>query len=140
LGWLTGLLFLRQRPGSKNALGLVKFIFPNASNVYMHGTPARALFGRPRRDFSHGCIRLEDPARLAEWVLRDDPRWTRARIEEAMAGEHPLRVNLPTPLTVLIFYDTVMIDADGLVLFADDYYRHDARLERALREPRRRGT
>ena len=73
---LSGRLFVRQKPGPRNSLGLAKFIFPNDENVYMHGTPAQALFSRARRDFSHGCIRLEDPARLAEWVLRDQPEWT----------------------------------------------------------------
>ena len=71
---------VRQRPGPKNSLGLVKFVFPNDDNVYMHGTPAVSLFGRPRRDFSHGCIRVEDPVTLTEWVLRDQPEWTRERI------------------------------------------------------------
>lgn len=131
-----GKLTLRQRPGGKNSLGLVKFIFPNANNVYMHGTPSQKLFSRARRDFSHGCIRLEDPARLAEWVLRDDPTWTRARIEQAMAGSRPLQVNLKTPIPVVIFYDTVLVDADGVAHFSDDYYKHDARLDKALHERR----
>ena len=75
-----------RSPGPKNSLGLAKFIFPNAENVYMHGTPAQSLFSRARRDFSHGCIRLEDPARLAEWVLRDQPEWTRAAHRRGHAG------------------------------------------------------
>ena len=73
----SGRLFVRQKPGEKNSLGLAKFIFPNSENIYMHGTPAQSLFARARRDFSHGCIRLEDPAALAEWVLRKEPGWTR---------------------------------------------------------------
>jgi murein L,D-transpeptidase YcbB/YkuD len=129
---LAGKLFVRQKPGDKNALGLAKFIFPNAENVYMHGTPAQSLFARARRDFSHGCIRLEDPARLAEWVLRDDPEWTRERIDAAMQGERPTQVNLKQKLTVFLFYDTAYVDSHGLVHFADDYYGHDARLEKAL--------
>ena len=83
----SGKLYLRQRPGPSNSLGLAKFIFPNAEDVYMHGTPAQQLFSRVRRDFSHGCIRLEDPARFAEWVLRDNPEWPRAKIDAAMQGE-----------------------------------------------------
>ena len=133
---LAGKLTLRQRPGEKNSLGLAKFIFPNANNVYMHGTPVPSLFSRARRDFSHGCIRVEDPTRLAEWVLRDDPQWTRARIEKAMAGDRPLQVNLKVPIPVIVFDDTVMVDAEGTVHFSDDYYKHDARLAEALRRPR----
>jgi murein L,D-transpeptidase YcbB/YkuD len=131
----AGKLVLRQRPGPKNSLGLAKFIFPNANNVYMHGTPAKQLFSRARRDYSHGCIRVEDPPRLAEWVLRSNADWDRARIEEAMAGERPTQVNLADHVTVIIFYDTVTVDPDGVVHFGNDYYGHDARLEAALRRP-----
>jgi murein L,D-transpeptidase YcbB/YkuD len=128
----AGRLFIRQKPGEKNSLGLAKFIFPNSDNVYMHGTPAQSLFSRARRDFSHGCIRLEEPARLAEWVLRHDPHWTPERIEAAMKGERPTQVNLMRKLRVMIFYDTAYVDSKGVVHFADDYYGHDARLEKAL--------
>ncbi len=128
----AGKLFVRQKPGEKNSLGLAKFIFPNSENVYMHGTPAQSLFARARRDFSHGCIRLEDPPRLAEWVLRDQPEWTRERIDAAMKGERPTQVNLKQKLTVFLFYDTAYVDSKGVVYFADDYYGHDAQLEKAL--------
>jgi murein L,D-transpeptidase YcbB/YkuD len=128
----AGRLTLRQKPGEKNSLGLAKFIFPNAHNVYLHGTPAQSLFARARRDFSHGCIRLEDPPRFAEWVLRDDPAWTRERIDGAMKGERPTRATLKEKLLVVLFYDTVLVDAKGLVHFSDDYYGHDAKLEEAL--------
>jgi len=128
----AGRLFVRQRPGEKNSLGLAKFIFPNSENVYMHGTPAQSLFARARRDFSHGCIRLEDPARLAEWVLRDQPEWTRERIDAAMKGERPTQVNLKKKLAVFLFYDTAYVDSKGVVFFSDDYYGHDAQLEKAL--------
>lgn len=129
---LKGKLTIRQKPGPKNALGLAKFIFPNAESVYMHGTPAQQLFSRARRDFSHGCIRLEDPARLAEWVLRDDPQWTRERIVIAMNGAAPTQVNLKERLRVILFYDTAYVDSQGVVHFADDYYGHDAKLDAAL--------
>jgi murein L,D-transpeptidase YcbB/YkuD len=129
---VSGKLFVRQKPGERNSLGLAKFIFPNSENVYMHGTPAQSLFARARRDFSHGCIRLEDPARLAEWVLRDHPEWTRERIDATMKGERPTQVNLKKKLTVFLFYDTAYVDSKGVVHFADDYYGHDARLEKAL--------
>jgi murein L,D-transpeptidase YcbB/YkuD len=129
---VAGRLFVRQRPGPKNSLGLAKFIFPNHENVYMHGTPATQLFSRTRRDFSHGCIRVEDAARLAEWVLRDVPGWTRDRIETAMQAERPTRVNLKEPLLVVVFYDTVHVNSEGVVHFVRDIYGHDQALDRAL--------
>jgi murein L,D-transpeptidase YcbB/YkuD len=129
---VAGKLFIRQKPGPKNSLGLAKFIFPNAENVYMHGTPAQQLFSRARRDFSHGCVRLEDPARFGEWVLRDYPEWTRERIDQAMQGERPTRVNLKRPLTVVLFYDTVHVNSEGVVFFVDDIYGHDRALDAAL--------
>jgi len=125
-------LDLRQRPGPGNSLGLAKFIFPNDENVYMHGTPAQQLFSRVRRDFSHGCIRLEDPGRFAAWVLRDQSAWTRERIEAAMQGERPTRVNLKEPLTVVIFYDTVHVNSEDVVFFVEDIYGHDRALDAAL--------
>ncbi|MGK2899856.1 MAG: L,D-transpeptidase family protein [Burkholderiaceae bacterium] len=132
-----GKLRLRQRPGPKNSLGLVKFVFPNAENIYLHDTPATQLFQRSRRDYSHGCVRLEDPVALAQWLLRDQPRWTRERIEASMAGTSTLRVDLSRPLPVLLFYmtATVMPEDDALHL-ADDIYGHDARLVQALARKR----
>ncbi len=130
---VAGTLHIRQKPGPTNSLGLAKFIFPNDENVYMHGTPAQQLFSRARRDFSHGCIRLEDPARLGEWVLRDQAEWTRERIDSAMQGERPTRVNLEKPLRVVLFYVTVHVDSEGVAHFADDIYGFDATLEQALR-------
>ncbi len=132
----AGRLFVRQKPGPRNSLGLAKFIFPNRNNVYMHGTPAQALFSRTRRDFSHGCIRLEDPKHLAEWVLRDNPGWTAERIEAAMQGtlqgDRPTQVNLEQPLRVVIFYDTVHVNSEGIVHFVGDIYGHDRALDQAL--------
>ena len=128
-----GGLRLRQRPGPKNSLGLVKFIFPNDANVYLHDTPATQLFGRARRDLSHGCVRVEDPVALAHWVLKDQPGWTRERIQAAMAGTSPLRVDLTRPLPVILFYMTAMVmPADHTLYFADDIYGHDTKLARAL--------
>jgi murein L,D-transpeptidase YcbB/YkuD len=131
---LSGRLFIRQKPGPKNSLGLAKFIFPNSDNIYMHGTPAQSLFSRSRRDFSHGCIRLEDPAKLAEWVLRDQPEWTRERIEAAMQGTRPTQVNLKEPVTVVLFYDTVHVNSEGVLFFVGDIYGHDQQLDAALRQ------
>jgi murein L,D-transpeptidase YcbB/YkuD len=128
----AGRLYVRQKPGEKNSLGLAKFIFPNSENVYMHGTPAQSLFARARRDFSHGCIRLENPAALAQWVLRDDAAWTKERIAAAMNGDRPTQVNLKQKLTVILFYDTAYVGNSGRVRFSDDIYGHDAKLEAAL--------
>jgi murein L,D-transpeptidase YcbB/YkuD len=128
----AGRLTMRQRPGPSNSLGLAKFIFPNSDSIYMHGTPAQSLFSRARRDFSHGCIRLEDPMALALWVLRDQPDWTREKIEAAMKGERPTRVNLKKPLTVVLFYDTYHASSNGVVSFVDDIYGDDAMLDAAL--------
>ena len=128
-----GVLRLRQRPGPRNSLGLVKFVFPNDANVYMHGTPAQALFDRTRRDFSHGCVRLEDPLAMAQWVLRDQPWWTRERIVQAMQRTDNVRVNLTRPVPVILFYVTAgVMPADGAIHFADDIYGYDQMLDRAL--------
>lgn len=128
-----GRLRVRQRPGPKNALGLVKFVFPNDENVYMHGTPTPQLFSRTRRDFSHGCVRVADPTGLAEWALRGQDDWTRERIVAAMNADHSTRVNLARPIQVILFYLTaVVMPEDGTVRFAEDIYGHDATLDRAL--------
>jgi murein L,D-transpeptidase YcbB/YkuD len=128
----AGTLFIRQTPGPKNSLGLVKFIFPNDFNVYLHDTPAHELFSKSRRDFSHGCIRLERPADLAVWVLRDNPGWSRDRVRAVMNGETTQQVNLAHPIPVLIVYGTAVVPEDGLVYFYDDIYGHDAALEKVL--------
>jgi murein L,D-transpeptidase YcbB/YkuD len=130
---VAGKLYLRQRPGPRNSLGLAKFVFPNSEDIYMHGTPAQQLFSRARRDFSHGCIRLEDPARFAQWVLRDQPEWTAERIRAAMDGERPVRATLKRPLTVVLFYDTVHVNSEDVVFFVEDIYGHDGHLDTALR-------
>jgi murein L,D-transpeptidase YcbB/YkuD len=128
----AGKLFIRQTPGPKNSLGLVKFIFPNSFNVYLHDTPAHELFSKSRRDFSHGCIRLERPADLAVWVLRDNPGWDLDRVREAMNGETTQQANLVHSIPVLIVYGTAIVPEDGLVYFYDDIYGYDAALEKAL--------
>jgi murein L,D-transpeptidase YcbB/YkuD len=129
----AGGLQLRQRPGPKNALGAVKFIFPNNNNIYLHSTPAQSLFSRTRRDFSHGCIRVEYPEALAEFVLSSVPGWDRNQIADAMVGSRPTRVDLTNRIPVLIYYTTAVVDADGDVHFYGDIYGHDAVLDEALR-------
>jgi len=133
----SGQLGLRQRPGPENALGLVKFDFPNQFDVYMHGTPSTELFSKSRRDFSHGCIRVEDPVSLASWVLRDQPEWTVDRIWSAMHGENTVKVSLSKPIPVLIVYGTAVVMEGGEVRFFEDIYGHDTALERALAEKER---
>ena len=135
----AGALRVRQRPGPKNSLGLVKFIFPNDDNIYLHGTPARELFARSRRDFSHGCVRVQNPLALAQWLLKDQPAWTAGRIAAAMEGAKSQQVNLSAPVPVLLYYLTAAISPDdGLLHFADDLYGHDAALDRALKARRYR--
>lgn len=128
---------VRQAPGPDNALGGVKFLFPNEYNVYLHGTPAVELFSKSRRDFSHGCIRVEKPEELAAWVLRKKPEWTRERIREAMNSTQPLRVNLDAPIPVLIVYGTTVVAGDGDIRFFDDIYGYDASLAQTLAAGRR---
>ena len=127
----SGGLFIRQVPGQKNALGLVKFLFPNQYNVYLHSTPAKSLFLRSRRDFSHGCIRVEKPEALAQWVLRGMPGWNIDRIQAAENGADSIQVNLDKPIPVLIVYGTAVVEG-GEVFFFDDIYGHDAALEHLL--------
>src|SRR6202008_3376396 len=124
----AGKLMLRQKPGRKNALGLVKFIFPNDNSVYLHSTPEESAFNKSRRDFSHGCIRVEDPKALAVWVLRHNPGWTKDRIEEAFAEGKQQQVNLTRTIPVLIVYTSAVVEEDGQVFFLEDIYGHDKAL------------
>jgi murein L,D-transpeptidase YcbB/YkuD len=128
----AGKLFIRQTPGPKNSLGLAKFIFPNNYDIYFHDSPEQELFAKSRRDFSHGCIRLERPADLAVWVLRNNPGWNMDRVRAAMNGTTTQQVNLARPIPVLIVYATVIVTEDGVVHFYDDIYGHDAALEKVL--------
>jgi murein L,D-transpeptidase YcbB/YkuD len=125
---------IRQTPGAHNALGLVKFMFPNEFNVYLHGTPSQAAFAREERALSHGCVRVEKPLELAEFVLKDDPSWTREAIEAAMKAGEPRTVNLKQPIWVFILYGTAFADEQGVVHFYRDVYGHDAKLDAALKK------
>lgn len=128
-----GQLLLRQRPGPKNALGEVKFIFPNEYNVYLHSTPAKGLFARARRDFSHGCIRVAKPVELAEWVLSDQPDWDRDAIVGAMNQGSPTRVMISRRIPVYILYSTAVLDmSENHLHFYEDIYGLDAELASAL--------
>jgi murein L,D-transpeptidase YcbB/YkuD len=129
IDWMDPSSFrFRQRPGSSNALGLVKFMFPNQFDVYLHDTPTDSLFGRAARLFSHGCVRVEQPEALAAYVLRDQPEWTQERIREAMHTGEERTVKLRESIPVFIGYWTARVAPDGLVQFRPDVYGVDARL------------
>jgi murein L,D-transpeptidase YcbB/YkuD len=128
-----GRIALRQRPGDGNALGKVKFLFPNNHAVYLHDTPARGLFARARRDLSSGCIRVENPAALAGWVLRNDPTWTPERIQTAMdSGPDNQSVRVEPAIPVFLVYVTALAPESGGLRFFEDIYGHDATLAQAL--------
>jgi murein L,D-transpeptidase YcbB/YkuD len=126
---------VRQEPGPDNALGRIKFMFPNQHLVYLHDTPARSLFERADRTFSSGCIRVEHPLTLAEILLDDPVVWNRANIERRMAAGRTETVNLRTPITVLLMYWTAETDFDGRVKLLNDVYGRDAAVLRGLAEP-----
>ena len=128
----AGELRVRQRPGAKNALGGVKFVLPNTMEIYLHGTPARELFERTRRDFSHGCIRVQDPGALAAFVLQGKPEWTADAIGAAMTSGRNRTVPLEASIPVVVFYTTAIVDAGGRAIFLPDVYGHDRRLLAAL--------
>jgi murein L,D-transpeptidase YcbB/YkuD len=132
-GIKSGHLLVRQKPGPDNSLGLVKIIFPNPENVYLHGTDAPQLFSQDIRDFSHGCIRVENPADLVAWVLRNNPGWDLERVKATMNGEKDnLQINLTTRIPVLIVYGTAAVNEENQIRFFDDIYGYDAELEKAL--------
>jgi murein L,D-transpeptidase YcbB/YkuD len=123
-----GLPVIRQRPGGKNALGRVKFLFPNSFNIYLHDTPQKSLFEKDKRAYSHGCIRVREPKKLAEYVLREQPEWTSEKIDEAMnAGEEKF-VRVKKPIPVVVTYYTAWVDENGQLNFREDIYGHDANL------------
>ena len=130
---LAGRARIRQRPGPKNALGAIKFSFPNRDHIYLHHTPAAQLFGKGRRDFSHGCVRVEQPVELALFVLQDMPQWNEQRVREAMAAGQLQAVRLATPVPVLITYGTALVK-QGRLHFYPDIYGHDRELAEALRQ------
>jgi len=128
-----GGVMVRERPGPKNSLGLVKFMFPNQYDIYLHSTPAVSLFERTRRDFSHGCIRVQKPDDLAAWVLQGQGDWDLEKVQEAMnSGPDNKTVSLKTPLPIVIFYVTGLVEDDGHVHFFDDIYGYDAEMEKVF--------
>jgi murein L,D-transpeptidase YcbB/YkuD len=135
-----GGLQVREKPGPKNSLGLVKFMFPNQYDIYLHSTPEPQLFDRTRRDFSHGCIRVQKPEDLAVWVLANSDtsapagkNWDADTIHDVMTnGPDNHQVNLKTPLPIVIFYATAIVTEDGQTHFFDDIYGYDQKLQEVL--------
>jgi murein L,D-transpeptidase YcbB/YkuD len=129
-----GGVMVREMPGPKNSLGLVKFIFPNQYDIYLHSTPAVSLFDRSRRDFSHGCIRVQKPDDLAAWVLATQGEdWDLQKVQAAMdSGPDNHTVSLKMPLPIVIFYATAWVEEDGDVHFFDDIYGYDAEMDKVL--------
>ncbi|HSH69713.1 MAG TPA: L,D-transpeptidase family protein, partial [Deferrisomatales bacterium] len=123
---------IRQLPGPWNALGRIKFMFPNRFNVYLHDTPDRHLFQRNQRALSHGCIRVERPLDLAGFALEQTPGWDRERVEAAIAGGERRVVPLARPLPVHLLYLTAWVDESGATQFREDIYQRDDVLWRAL--------
>lgn len=128
--WNNGAV--RQKPGPNNSLGLVKFLFPNSYNIYLHDTPAKSLFSETNRAFSHGCIRLGEPKKLAEYLLRNDSTWTKDRITKAMNSGKEQFVTLKQTIPVFIGYFTSWVDRDGKLNFRDDIYGHDKKMAEQL--------
>jgi murein L,D-transpeptidase YcbB/YkuD len=123
---------VRQRPGAKNSLGAIKFAMPNPMDIYLHSTPARELFERRRRDLSHGCIRVEHPAALAQYVLDGQRQWNADTIQAALQPGPTRHVDLARAIPVVIFYATAIADSQGRPRFAPDIYGRDATLEQEL--------
>ncbi|MFS8083086.1 MAG: L,D-transpeptidase family protein [Ginsengibacter sp.] len=127
-----GLPVVRQKPGDKNSLGKVKFLFPNIFNIYFHDTPAKSLFSKDQRAYSHGCIRLSDPTKMAEYLLQDDKAWTPEKINEAMNSGNEKFVQVKDPVPVFITYYTAWVDKNGQLNFRDDIYGHDKSVEEKM--------
>jgi len=132
VGSSDGLPIVRQRPGKNNSLGQVKFLFPNSHNIYLHDTPSRSLFLEPARAFSHGCIRVAEPLRLAEFLLKDYPQWPSDKIINAMQGGKEIYVPLKKKTPVYIAYFTAFVDRQHQLNFRQDIYHLDDRLAAML--------
>ena len=124
-GYENGLPVIRQKPGPQNSLGQIKFVFPNEHGIYFHDTPAKGLFEYPKRTFSHGCIRLSQPVKLAEYLLKNSPGWTLDKIKKAMNSGKEQWLKLPKPVAVSIVYYTAWVDDEGLLQLRQDIYGLD---------------
>jgi murein L,D-transpeptidase YcbB/YkuD len=132
-GTENGLPVIRQKPGKNNSLGLVKFLFPNEHAIYFHDTPAKSLFNNRIRAYSHGCVRLAEPAKLASYLLENDPSWNSSKIAEAMGAGKEQWVKLNQAVPVSILYLTAWVDDEGVLNFRDDIYEMDKALPVAMK-------
>ena len=132
IGEEDGIPDIRQKPGSKNALGKVKFLFPNSYNIYFHDTPQKSLFSKDKRAFSHGCIRIAEPEKMARYLLRNDSDWDVTRIQQAMNSGKEKYVKLKDPVTVFITYFTAWVDEQGRLNFREDIYDHDLQMSKKM--------
>lgn len=123
---------VRQKPGPANSLGLVKFLFPNSYNIYLHDTPSKSLFNESSRAFSHGCIRVSEPLKLSEWILRKDTSWTKQKMIEAMNSGKEKYVEVKEKIPVIIGYFTAWVDSSGKLQLRRDIYGHDEALSSKL--------
>lgn len=125
---------VRQKPGGKNSLGLVKFLFPNSNDIYLHDTPSKSLFNRDSRAFSHGCIRVQKPRELAAMIMKNDPKWSPEKIDAKMDSGNEYWYTLKNQIPVYIGYFTAWVDTDGVLHFYDDVYKRDEALAALLFE------
>ncbi len=123
---------IRQKPGSSNALGKMKFLFPNNFNIYLHDTPSKLLFDRNKRDFSHGCIRVENPKKLAQYLMRNNTSWTPAKFEKALQGNSEIGIDIKPSIPVYIAYFTSWVDHNGNLNFRNDIYNLDEELAKEI--------
>ena len=123
---------VRQKPGPRNSLGQVKFLFPNSYNIYLHDSPAKSLFNEEKRAFSHGCIRVGEPKKLAQFLLRNDAAWDSIKITRAMNAGKEQYVNVKDTVPVFIGYFTAWVDRNGKLNFRDDVYGHDKKMKERL--------
>jgi murein L,D-transpeptidase YcbB/YkuD len=128
--WNAG--HIRQKPGPNNSLGLVKFLFPNTHSIYLHDTPAKSLFDEDKRAFSHGCIRIAEPKKLAQYLLRNDPNWDDEKITAAMNNGVEKFVPLKNTVPVFIAYFTAWVDKQGKLNLRNDVYKRDSRLAKMI--------
>lgn len=123
---------IRQEPGDKNALGRMKFMFPNRYNIYLHDTPSKSKFELDYRAWSHGCVRLHEPHELAYYLFKDDKKWNKEKIDNTLAKRKNKRINLEKPIPIYILYITNSTDANGKLIFHTDVYKRDSRIASAL--------
>jgi murein L,D-transpeptidase YcbB/YkuD len=124
--WNNG--HLRQKPGPDNALGGIKFMFPNPFNIYLHDTPTKYLFEKEKRNFSHGCIRIGNPIKLASYLLADNYYWTDEKINEAMNRTTELIIPITEKVPVYVVYFTAFVDADQRLNYREDIYKRDKQI------------